>query len=174
LTKCPKRLIPSASKDALRGEGFVGAAKLDIRYQVLEGGIPSAGVHAARSAAPSSNKKITSRSAAVDHVRSLPPDFESSLLALFLDHQFNLLSVERLGEGSAADCGLQPVALVHQAAKLGAVGFVLIHHAPQRSSGGSREEYRITREIRMAGEDFEIHLLDHLILAGSKLFDISP
>ena len=156
------------------GGGLCRGGKLDIRYANIEGGGPVAGAQATRAApSPSPHGKIASRSAAIDYVRSLPPDFEASLLALFLDRDFNLLALDRLGQGSAAYCGLQPGALVGRAARLGAAGFVLVHHAPERLSGGSPGEYRITKQIRKAGEDYEIHLLDHLILAGDKLIEIS-
>ena len=172
LTKQPKRLMPSASRGCAPGGGLCRGGKLDIRYKDFEGDRPADRAHAPRGVLPF-RRKIASRSAAIEYARSLPPHFEGSLLALFIDRDFNLLDLDRLGQGNAAECGLESTALVSRAAKLGAAGFVLIHHAPERLSGGSAGEYRVTREIRKAGEDYEIHLLDHLILVGDKLIDIS-
>jgi len=169
----PEAIDPIASKDALRGEGFVGAAKLDIRYMNIESGGRAGAAHPAGVVSLSRHPKFASRSAAVDYVRSLPPEFEGSFLAIFLDRDFNLLALDRLGEGNVTQCGVRPTDLVGRAARLGAAGFILIHRALERWSGGSSEEYRITREIRRAGEDHEIHLLDHLILTGDRLIDIS-
>ena len=172
MTNRTKRLIPSGLRGCAPGGGLVGAAPLDIRYQDIEGDGPADRVPSAGTVALPP-PKIANRSAALDHVRSLPPGLEGSLLALFLDPDFTLLAIDRLGEGNVAECGIRPSALVGRAAMLGAAGFILIHHAPKRVSGVSTEEYRITADIRRSGEEFEIHLLDHVILAGDRLIDIS-
>jgi DNA repair protein RadC len=142
---------------------------LDILHRDIEG----RGLAAGFAAAPPGDIRIVNRSAAIERVRSLPAGFSGSILAMFLDRNFNLLALDRLGQGNAAECGVIPLDLVHRGARLGAAGFILIHHAPERSSGASPEEYAITKKIRRAGEDFELHLLDHLILAGGRLFDIT-
>jgi len=142
---------------------------MDILHRDIAGSEPGAD-----SAAPLSfDIRIGSRSAATEYVRSLPAGYSGALLALFLDSGFNLLAIDRLGQGNAAECGLDPVGLVRRGAGLGAVGFVLVHHAPHRISGGTSEEFKVTRAIRKAGESADVHLLDHLILAGGKTFDIS-
>lgn len=117
--------------------------------------------------------RIGSRRAAVAYVQSLPPRFAGSLLALFLDRDFSLLALDQLGRQNAGQCGLDPVNLAKRAAGVGAIGLVLVHYAPERMSRGSREEYEITKDVRRVAESFDIVLLDHLILAGGKLFDIS-
>jgi DNA repair protein RadC len=143
---------------------------LDILHRDIEG----SGLAAGFAAPPPGDIRIVNRSAAIEHVRSLPAGFSGSLLAMFLDRSFNLLALDVLGQGNAAECGVTPLDLVRRGAGLGAAGLILIHHAPERSSSGSPEEYAITTKVRRAGEDFELPLLDHLILAGGRLFDIGP
>lgn len=142
---------------------------MDILRKDIAGDGPKAG----NAAPPSFDIRIGSRSGTVDYVRSLPAAYSNALLALFLDADFNLLGLDRLGEGNVTECGVNPGELARRGARLGAVGFILVHHAPDRTSGGTREEIEATKKIREAGEDAEVHLLDHLILAGGRMFDIS-
>lgn len=142
---------------------------MDILHREAAGG----GLKATGAAPLSFDVRIGSRSAAAAYVHTLPAGYSDALLALFLDSDFNLLALDRLGQGNAAECGVDPVDLVRRGAGLGAVGFLLVHHSPRRTSGGTPEEFKVTREIREAGEDADVHLLDHLIIAGGIMFDIS-
>lgn len=107
-------------------------------------------------------------------MRSLPKAFAGCTLALFLGPEFKLLAVDRLGQGSAAACVSKPMRLIARGEKLGAVGFMLVHNDPGRSAPPTPEEYALTKEIRRAGDDFDVHLLDHLVIAGNWLMDIGP
>ena len=118
--------------------------------------------------------RLTSRKAVVELVRSPPDEYADAMLALFVGGDFNLLSLDRLGPGNAADCALKPARLSHRGAKMGAIGVILIHHAPDRVLRPTPDEFRITKEIRRAGEDFDVHLLDHLIVTRDRLMDINP
>lgn len=118
-------------------------------------------------------QRFANRKALIDHVRSLPAGRTGSLLAIFLDAHFNLLAADCLGQANAADCQLKPYLLVKRGLELGAVGFVLVHHAPERVGKATTAEVDVTREIRRAGEDFEVHLLDHLILTNKRCDVIS-
>ena len=56
---------------------------------------------------------------------------------------------------------------------VGAVGFSLVTYAPGRVAKSSAEESSIMREIRRAGEDFDINLLDHLIVGRNGMIQVS-
>lgn len=119
-------------------------------------------------------EQLPSRDAVLDFVRSLPNGLAGSTLALFLGSDFKLLALDRLGEGNATDCNLKPHRLAARGAALGATGFLVVHHAPARCSRPTPEEYAITKEIRRAGEDLDVHLLEHLILTRAGVKDINP
>lgn len=112
--------------------------------------------------------------AAVDYVRSCHADLAGSVLALFLDNNFNLLAMECLGQGRAVDCEIKPYLLVRRGLQLGAVGFILIQNSPDRISNATPEEIGLSREIRRAGEDFDVHLLNHLIVTRKRVIEVVP
>ena len=117
-------------------------------------------------------ERITGPSAAADYVRSYNAALVGSVLALFLDNNFNLLAMDRLGQGRAADCEIKPYLLVRRGLQLGAVGFVLIQNSPDRISNATSEEIGLSREIRRAGEDFDVHLLNHLIVTRKRVIEV--
>lgn len=117
-------------------------------------------------------QRIASRTAAADYVRSLSTDLDGSVLAMFLDGNLNLLALDCVGQGNPANCSLKPYLLVRRGLELGAAGFILIQHAPGRVLKATAEEVHLTREIRRAGEDFDVHLLDHLIMTRNGLIDV--
>ena len=117
-------------------------------------------------------QRIASRTAAADYVRSVSADLDGSVMAMFLDGNLNLLALDCVGQGNAANCSLKPYLLVRRGLELGAVGFILIQHSPERVLKATAEEVRLTREIRRAGEDFDVHLLDHLIITRNGLIDV--
>lgn len=119
-------------------------------------------------------ERITGPSAAAAYVRSHDVEPADSVLALFLDNGFNLLAMDRLGQGRAADCEIKPYHLVRRGLQLGAVGFVLIQNSPARLSRATAEEIALTREIRRAGEDFDVHLLNHLIVTRKRVIEVVP
>lgn len=117
--------------------------------------------------------RLRSRTAALDYVRSHPAGGIGSLVALYLGRDFDLLAIDRIGEGSAAQCALKPMHPVIRGHRLGAIGFVLIHHAPERTRP-SPEDLKLTREIKRAGDDFDIQLLDYLIMTGDGFIEVDP
>ncbi|HEY0630183.1 MAG TPA: JAB domain-containing protein [Sphingomicrobium sp.] len=118
--------------------------------------------------------RIKGPTAAADYVRIHGSHLAGSVLALFLDKNFDLLAMDCLGQGRAADCEIKPHLLVRRGLQLGAIGFVLIQNSPERLSKATAAEIELTREIRRAGEDFDVHLLNHLILTRRKVLEVFP
>jgi DNA repair protein RadC len=150
---------------------------MEIRYEAFEGaGLPvcASGREAARPLRFDRSERIANRSTAAAYIRSLPDSLANSSLALFLDREFGLLAMESLGRGNAADCVAKPYLLVRRACELRATGFLLVHYAPLRTSPPTPEERQTSRTLRKAGEDFDVHLLDHLIVSRDRLIDVSP
>lgn len=118
-------------------------------------------------------QRIASRSAALEFVRSHPDGLAGALVAIYLDKDFKLLAMDRIGEGNAAECGLRPMHPVKRGHELGAAGFVLVHHAPERTRT-SPDELSLTKAIKRAGEDFDILLFDHLIMTSGGFIEVDP
>ena len=109
----------------------------------------------------------------MDYVHSLPAGNSNALLAPFLDSDFNLLALDRLGEGNAAECGVSRSRLsdAEQYSARSASASSIIRRFERRAE--RPRSSRLQGEIREAGEDADVHLLDHLIIAGGIMFDIS-
>jgi DNA repair protein RadC len=122
----------------------------------------------------SDGPRLEGRSAVADFVRSLPEEFAGWMLAVYLDRDFSLLALDRVGPETQEKYRLKPMEFVRRGHKLGAVGFVLVHYAPDRTTKAWPGELRMSREIRRAGEDFDIHLLDHLVIGRDRLFEVDP
>lgn len=119
-------------------------------------------------------ERIAGPSAAADYVRSHGAALAGSGLVLYLDNGFKLLAMDRLGQGRAADCEIKPYLLVRRGLQLGAIGFVLVQNSPDRISKATPEEIGLSREIRRAGEDFDVHLLNHLIVTRKRVIEVVP
>lgn len=118
--------------------------------------------------------RLGSRTAIADYVRSLPADFADRMLALYLDRDFNLLALDRVSQETSGKYDLKPMQFVSRGQKLGAIGFVLVHYAPDRLTRPWPGELRLSKEVRRAGDDFDIHLLDHIVIGRDRLFEIDP
>jgi DNA repair protein RadC len=116
---------------------------------------------------------IANRAKFTSLVHSLPARHRQSLLTLCLGREFELLGTGILGRGKAGECGIKPMRVVSQAQRLGAIGFLLVHVDPARTSVPTEEEIMVTRETRRLGEDFDIPLLDHLILGRDQVRDVA-
>ena len=118
--------------------------------------------------------RIIGPNAAVEYLRSHRSDLAGSVLALFLNRDFDLLAIDCLGQGRAADCEIKPYALVQRGHELGAMGFLLIQNSPDRLAKATSQEIGLTREIRRAGEDLDLPLLGHLIITRHKVMEVAP
>lgn len=118
--------------------------------------------------------RIIGPKAAVEYVRSHGGDSAGSVLALFLNRDFDLLVIDCLGQGRVADCEIKPYCLVRRGHELGAIGFLLIQNSPDRIAKATSQEIGLTREIRRAGEDFDVQLLGHLIITRHKVIEVAP
>lgn len=116
--------------------------------------------------------RLSGPNAAVEYVRSLEAVLDGSVLALFLDKEFNLLAMDNLGQGRAADCHIKPYLLVRRGLELSAAGFLLVQSSPDRISRATVQEIALTKEIRRAGEDFDVHLLNHLIVTRKRVIEV--
>lgn len=69
-------------------------------------------------------------------------------MALYLDSDFRLLATELLGSLNLGRSGIKPMRIIGQAGRLGAMGFILVHHDSSRTAGAGLEERKATVELR--------------------------
>lgn len=115
---------------------------------------------------------IRSRTHLRRYVASLGDEIHEWLLALFVDANLNLLSVETVDRGSASAVEINLARILSRGYALGAKGFILVHNHPSGIPQPSVSDIRATRHIDWVARGFGIPLLDHCIVAGDDLVAI--
>ena len=88
-------------------------------------------------------------------------------------------SGHRLVAEKTVTVGTLNLALVHprdvfrQAVAAGAAAVVLIHNHPSGDPSPSEEDIRLTRQLLKAGDDLQIPVVDHIIVAGGRWYSFA-
>ncbi|MGE3692058.1 MAG: JAB domain-containing protein, partial [Novosphingobium sp.] len=91
------------------------------------------------------------------------------LLAIFTDEECGFLSEEIVATGGSSCVTVHNRPLLHRALELGAHGILLVHNHPSRKPRPSPQDIESTRRIALLVRAVDIHLIDHLIVAGRKI-----
>lgn len=118
-------------------------------------------------------RRLASLSAIVTHALDLAANGRPSLMAVYIDPNFEHLATDMLGRQDAGTCGIPPERIISHARRIGAFGFALLYHDPDRRSGPSAQELAMTRELRRLGEELDIYLLHHLIVGRDGLKEVA-
>lgn len=93
--------------------------------------------------------------------------------AIYLNNSNKLLSKVQLSKGGITGT-LVDVRLVFKAAlEMGATSVVLCHNHPSGSLTASDADKQITKKLRVAGDNLDIKVLDHLIVTDTGYFSFS-
>ncbi len=119
-------------------------------------------------------KKITSSSDAYNILISL---FDSDLIEyremskiMMLNRDSRVLGVLNISEGGTTST-IMDIRMIMQAALISnAVGIILCHNHPSGNYNPSKEDDRITENVKKACEIMNIQLLDHLIITTEDYF----
>lgn len=91
------------------------------------------------------------------------------LIAIYVDARSRLLRIERISEGSLAGTPMEVGRIVHRALDLGAAAFLLVHNHPSGDLSASVSDIQATARLRRIAADLDIHLIDHLVIAGGQV-----
>lgn len=83
---------------------------------------------------------------------------------LFLDNQHRLLHFEEVFRGSLHSATVHPREIVKIALQHNAAAIILSHNHPSGLAGSSRNDERITQQLKQALELVEVRVLDHVII----------
>ena len=115
---------------------------------------------------------ILGRQAVKRYVASLGEETYEWLLALFVDDNYNLLAVDTVARGDVGSCPVPFSRILCFGHSLGASGYVLVHNHPSGDPRPSRDDIQATVRLARLSGDMEIHLLDHLIIAGDRMTSV--
>jgi DNA repair protein RadC len=103
------------------------------------------------------------------YVESLADELSEWLLALFVDSEMNLLAVDTIGRGDVSSVNIKTGRILCRGHALGAAAFILVHNHPSGDPRPSSDDIRFTRRLASAAAEFEMPLLNHLIIAGDGM-----
>ncbi len=88
---------------------------------------------------------------------------------LFMDAKNRLLADEMQVRGTVNATMIYPREIVRRALELNATAIVLVHNHPSGDPTASREDRAMTLTLQRAANALSIVLLDHIIVAGTKV-----
>ena len=86
---------------------------------------------------------------------------------LYLNSKQRLLNDEVHSIGTLAECPVYVREIVSEALKLGAASVMLAHNHPSGDCSPSPEDIAVTQKLHQALRQFDISILDHIIIASS-------
>ena len=112
---------------------------------------------------------LTSPQAVRDYLRlALAGRAHEVFVALFLDAQHRVLSVEELFRGTLTQTSVYPREVVKAALRANAAAVLFAHNHPSGVAQPSQADEMLTRQLRDALSLVEVKVLDHFIIAGSE------
>lgn len=100
--------------------------------------------------------------------RALGLDVEKSWV-LVLNTRNRLLRCVELTSGTSRQTLVRPVEVLREAVREGASAFILAHNHPSGDPSPSAQDMRVTRQLREAAAQVELHFHDHLVLGEPAL-----
>lgn len=99
-------------------------------------------------------------------MRGLPRE---EFWVLFLDRRNQLLSAERLGQGSVDHAPVYPREVLRRALELNCSAMILAHNHPTGDPEPSRADIEMTKQIASIARMMQISVHDHIIVGADKV-----
>jgi len=94
-------------------------------------------------------------------------------IALFLNTQLKLITCVELSRGTLSEAAVYPREIVRKALEHHAAAVILAHNHPSGSNVPSAADLSLTRRVADALKLVDIHLVDHLIVAGQDSLSLA-
>jgi DNA repair protein RadC len=118
--------------------------------------------------------RLATSQALLDFLRvTLAGQERERLLAVFLDPAWRVITHRVLQEGGHDQVAVYPRQIVEHAVRTGAAGIVLAHNHPSGQASPSAEDIRVTHAVAHAAALLDIHLVDHVIVAGRTWYSFA-
>jgi DNA repair protein RadC len=96
---------------------------------------------------------------------AMAQDTREIVRVLYVTIEHRLLKVEVAYKGGFHSAQLEPRYVLKRALELGAAGLILVHNHPSGNPEPSGEDRRITSKIGALCAEFDIHLIDHIVVS---------
>ena len=91
---------------------------------------------------------------------------------MLLDNGFKLLNVSKIHEGSVNSAKISPRKIMNQVIKHNASMAVVAHNHPNGLAVPSMEDVNTTYNLRRVLENYEVKLIEHILVGGNEYFPI--
>ena len=108
---------------------------------------------------------VRDQAALMAYVGTLADEAREWLLALFVDDQLNLLSVETMARGGVSECKVDVGEIYLRGRAVRATGFFLVHNHPSGDPTPSRADILVTNRLRRLSAELDLPLIEHVIVA---------
>ena len=92
---------------------------------------------------------------------------QEKVIGVYLDNAKRLIEYKELFIGTVNGCLIHPREVFKYAVSLSASAIILIHNHPSGNLNPSKEDIRVTREIKEIADKINIPLLDHIIISDN-------
>lgn len=116
---------------------------------------------------------LSSFDALVAYAQWLMGDLKHEVFyAVFLDTKYQLIKEQKLQEGTIDQVAIYPKELIKAALLIGAKNIVILHNHPSGDVTPSRADIDLTKAINNMAQQFDIHLLDHIIIGQGNSYSL--
>lgn len=74
-----------------------------------------------------------------------------------------------MARGSVAEVSIDVGTVIYRARSIGAQGFLLVHNHPSGDPTPSSADIKVTQRLRRISSELDVPLLDHFIVAGTRM-----
>lgn len=104
--------------------------------------------------------------------RQLRDRKNETVIVLFLDTQYRLISYEEPFQGTVNAASIYIRPLIDRALNLNAAGIILAHNHPSGLCDASPQDIEITKKLKAALSLIDVQLLDHLVVGDNEVYSI--
>ena len=105
-------------------------------------------------------------------VRKYIGEVNEVVYIMLLDNGFKLLNVSKIHEGSVNSAKVSPRSIMNQVIKYNASMAVVAHNHPNGLAVPSQEDVETTYHLRRILENYEVTLIEHILVGGNEYFPI--
>ena len=119
-------------------------------------------------------KKITCSKDAYEILIPFLADlYSEEFRILLLDRSNQVIANRSIGRGGFSGTVADPKIIFKEALAHNASGIILAHNHPSGNTKPSTNDISLTRKLKRAGEDLEIHILDHIIVVSDGYYSFA-
>ena len=96
-----------------------------------------------------------------------------SFVVLFLDVRNRLIAADEMFRGTLTHTSVYPREVVKSALRHNAASLILAHNHPSGNSEPSSADITLTDTLRQAAALLDVRILDHFIIAGSRVYSFA-